>query len=98
VSTKPGQSHSHRIDEQFFYWRAPTDNLDVFNEALLNWLKVYNEKKLHGGLNFQTPIEKLWQVWEANRHDPLPQLSLVVELPKRFRAYTEAYPSRKKAA
>jgi transposase InsO family protein len=89
---------SHRIDEQFFYWRAPTENLDTFNNALLKWLRVYNEEKLHGGLSFHTPIEKLWQVWEENRKSQLPHLSLVVELPKRFREYTEAYRAPKKAA
>jgi len=89
---------SHRIDEQFFYWRAPTQSLDAFNEALMKWLKVYNEEKLHGGLNFHTPIEKLWQVWEENRKTPVPKLNLLGDLPKRYREYTEAYRPRKKAA
>jgi transposase InsO family protein len=29
---------SHRLDEQYFYWRAPTDTLEHFNQKLLAWL------------------------------------------------------------
>lgn len=89
---------SHRIDEQFFYWRAPTENLDEFNRAQMKWLKVYNEERLHGGLGFFTPIEKLWQVWEENRKSPVIELNLLWDMPTRFQAYTEAYRPRKKAA
>jgi transposase InsO family protein len=81
---------SHRIDEQFFYWRAPTDNLDKFNQALASWLLVYNHEKLHGGLGFITPVEKLWAVYEANRRAEVPNLNILKDLPKRFAAYKEA--------
>ena len=81
---------SHRIDEQFFYWRAPTDNLEHFNAALAAWLQVYNHEKLHGGLGFITPVEKLWQVYEENRKAKVPNLTICKDLPKRFAAYKEA--------
>lgn len=81
---------SHRIDEQFFYWRAPTDNLEGFNQDFAAWLYVYNHEKLHGGLGFITPIEKLWAVYETNRKAPAPDLNILKDLPKRFAAYKEA--------
>lgn len=87
---------SHRIDEQFFYWRAPTENLERFNQALACWLEVYNHEKLHGGLGFITPIEKLWAVYEANRKATLPDLNILKDLPKRFASYKEAFRLLKK--
>src|SRR6185437_2015033 len=33
---------SHRIDEQYFYWKAPTDTLEHFNAKLMLWLEFYN--------------------------------------------------------
>ncbi len=50
---------SHRIDEQYFYWKAPTGSIDDFNKALEKWVYEYNHKRPHGGINYQTPIEKL---------------------------------------
>lgn len=50
---------SHRIDEQYFYWKAPTDSIDEFNKALEKWVYEYNHKRPHGGINYQTPMEKL---------------------------------------
>lgn len=50
---------SHRIDEQYFYWRAPTDTIENFNKALAQWLKQYNSKRIHGGIGFMTPQAKL---------------------------------------
>lgn len=52
---------SHRIDEQYFYWKAPTDNLEHFNAKLELWLRHYNEVRLHGGLGYQTPRSKLYE-------------------------------------
>lgn len=89
---------SHRIDEQFFYWRAPTESLQRFNQALASWLIVYNHEKLHGGLGFITPVEKLWQVYEANRKAEVPDLNILRDLPKRFAAYKEAAWFLKKTA
>lgn len=50
---------SHRIDEQYFYHRAPTDTLENLNQHQTRWLEFYNTKRLHGGLGYQTPDEKL---------------------------------------
>lgn len=50
---------SHRIDEQYFYWKADTRSLDKFNQSLKKWLKQYNEQRPHGGLDYKTPKEKL---------------------------------------
>jgi transposase InsO family protein len=50
---------SHRIDEQYFYWKAPDKCLRTFNEKLTEWLNYYNEERPHYGINFLTPVEKL---------------------------------------
>lgn len=50
---------SHRIDEQYFYWRAPRGSVEGLNSALFDWIKVYNEQRPHGGLKYQTPMEKI---------------------------------------
>jgi len=50
---------SHRIDEQYFYWKAPTDNLNHFNAELGAWLEFYHRQRPHGGLGYKTPWEKL---------------------------------------
>ncbi len=52
---------SHRIDEQYFYWKAPTDTLDNFNGEQTLWIWFYNTHRLHGGLGFKTPKEKLFE-------------------------------------
>jgi transposase InsO family protein len=54
---------SHRIDEQYFYWRAPTKSIEAFNQAQDRWLYTYNENRMHGGLGFITPMEKLAERW-----------------------------------
>jgi transposase InsO family protein len=50
---------SHRIDMHYFYWRAPTDSLESFNRSQATWISYYNTKRLHGGIGFLTPYEKL---------------------------------------
>ena len=50
---------SHRIDEQYFYWRAPDKSIEGFNMALSEWQECYNLERPHGGLDYLTPIEKL---------------------------------------
>lgn len=50
---------SHRIDMQYFYWKAPSHCLEAFNEAQRRWMAYYNSERLHGGIGFLTPLEKL---------------------------------------
>jgi hypothetical protein len=52
---------SHRIDEQYFYWQAPTDELGHFNAKQMLWLEFYNRLRLHGGLGYCTPWEKIYE-------------------------------------
>ena len=86
---------SHRIDAQAFYWRAPTDRLDHFNEELEKWVRVYNHERLHGGVGFKTPYEKLLERYGVLRvkrmdgYDELFQLRFVRDLPKSLEAYKE---------
>lgn len=61
---------SHRIDEQYFYWQAPTDSIDRFNEVQRKWIAIYNDERPHGGLEFKTPKEKLLERWETLRASP----------------------------
>jgi transposase InsO family protein len=63
---------SHRIDEQYFYWKAPTDNLEHFNAELGAWLEFYHRQRPHGGLEYRTPWEKLCERLVALRNEPLP--------------------------
>ena len=50
---------SHRIDEQYFYWKAPDKCLKTFNEKQQEWMRYYNEERPHYGIGFLTPVEKL---------------------------------------
>lgn len=50
---------SHRIDADYFYGRAPTKTLEIFNRALGQWLSFYNTQRPHGGIGYLTPKEKL---------------------------------------
>jgi transposase InsO family protein len=50
---------SHRIDMQYFYWRAPSHELGKFNQVLTDWIFRYNAHRPHGGIGFLTPWEKL---------------------------------------
>lgn len=56
---------SHRIDEQYFYWRAPRESFEGLNNAMREWIKYYNEQRPHGGLNYKTPLEKIIERMEA---------------------------------
>lgn len=50
---------SHRIDEQYFYWRATDKCLKTFNQQQADWMSFYNHQRPHYGLGFMTPMEKL---------------------------------------
>lgn len=86
---------SHRIDEQCFYWRAPTDSIEHLNEEITHWMRVYNHERLHGGIGFKTPFEKLLERYQALRvglgeqHDELFRLRFVQTLPKSLESYKE---------
>jgi len=70
---------SHRIDQDYFYWRAKPKSMKIFNLDLKKWIRFYNHQRPHGGLNGLTPIQKLeerksvlpwmileeyWQTWQ----------------------------------
>lgn len=63
---------SHRIDEQYFYWNAPTDNLERFNAEFGAWLEFYHRQRPHGGLGYLTPWEKLCERVIALKTESLP--------------------------
>jgi transposase InsO family protein len=60
---------SHRIDEQYFYYRAPTDTLENLNKQLTHWVEFYNDSRLHGGLEYHTPKEKLLERLQTLKHE-----------------------------
>ena len=81
---------SHRIDEQYFYWNAPTDSFESFNAELGAWLEFYHRQRPHGGLGYRTPWEKLCERLIALKTEPLPpeleamRLKFLQEAPKRM--------------
>jgi transposase InsO family protein len=54
---------SHRVDEQEFYQLLDkggiADDIRLFNEKLREWEDYYNYHRPHGGLDGQTPYERL---------------------------------------
>jgi transposase InsO family protein len=64
---------SHRIDEQYFYWKATDKSLAVFNDQLSNWIHYYNTQRPHGGICFLTPLEKLQERMINLRQELLPK-------------------------
>jgi transposase InsO family protein len=54
---------SHRVDDQEFYQLLDrdgiTDDIQLFNEKLREWEDYYNYHRPHGGLDGQTPYERL---------------------------------------
>jgi transposase InsO family protein len=54
---------SHRVDDQEFYQLLDkdgiTDDIHLFNEKLQEWENYYNYHRPHGGLDGQTPYERL---------------------------------------
>lgn len=54
---------SHRVDEQEFYQLLDkdgiADNIHLFNNKLREWEDYYNFHRPHGGLDGQTPYERL---------------------------------------
>ncbi len=56
---------SHRIDDQYFYWRANTKSLEGLNISMKLWIDYYNNERPHGGLNYMTPKEKIVERMEG---------------------------------
>lgn len=54
---------SHRVDDQEFYQLLDkdgiADNIHLFNDKLREWEDYYNFHRPHGGLDGQTPYERL---------------------------------------
>ncbi|WP_049785228.1 integrase core domain-containing protein [Mycobacterium marinum] len=53
---------SHRIDAEEFYRLLDgviIDDVNIFNAKLKEWQDYYNYHRPHGGLNGQTPYERL---------------------------------------
>jgi hypothetical protein len=63
---------SHRVDEQWFYWRADSHSLEAFNQFQKDWMAYYNSERLHGGIGFMTPLEKLEERAQALKNEALP--------------------------
>lgn len=97
---------SHRLDDQYFYWDAPTDFIENFQAAQDAWMKVYNHDRPHGGIEFLTPMQKLWERYELFRKPEtqkplgyeLLALNFVSQLPKRVQELRQLHSKRPKAA
>jgi len=63
---------SHRIDMHYFYWKAPSHCLEAFNRAQRRWMAYYNSERLHGGIGFLTPLEKLKERAAALKLESVP--------------------------
>lgn len=50
---------SHRIDEEEFYRLNSYKSLKEIQTAFHQWLSYYNHKRVHGGINKMTPMQKL---------------------------------------
>jgi len=60
---------SHRIDAEEFYRMLDgvvIDDTELFNDKLQEWENFYNFNRPHGGLNGQTPYERLRQKTKAS--------------------------------
>jgi len=64
---------SHRIDDQYFYWKAPDKCLVTFNQKQQEWMKYYNELRPHYGIKFLTPVEKIKERLLNLRQEVLPE-------------------------
>lgn len=88
---------SHRIDDQYFYWRAPRESFEGLNDAMNDWIRYYNEERPHGGLGFKTPLEKIIERMNSLKTEKVEDKLLfmknryLMEAPKR---YLEVYKSK----
>lgn len=73
IKPRPPRLHgkverSHRIDAEEFYRLLDgvvIDDAKIFNDKLQDWENFYNYHRLHGGLDGQTPYERLRQKTQA---------------------------------
>jgi Integrase core domain len=59
---------SHRVDAEEFYRLLDgvvIDDINIFNARLKEWQDYYNYDRPHGGLDGQTPYERLRQKTQA---------------------------------
>jgi transposase InsO family protein len=76
---------SHRIDNDRFYSRFKFANEYELDHALkTKWLPEYNERRPHGGLKYQTPMEFLKQRLEKleaeqNKKEKIIQIQIMTE-------------------
>jgi len=64
---------SHRIDAEEFYRMLDgvvIDDTEFFNDKLQEWENFYNFNRPHGGLDGQTPYERLRQKTKATTRAP----------------------------
>jgi transposase InsO family protein len=59
---------SQRIDEEEFYRIERFKNSQSLRNNFLNWIHRYNHQRPRGGINMQTPAQKLY--WKLNQHLP----------------------------
>ncbi len=53
------------INDNFFFKHSFTSHKD-FNMRFMDWLTFYNYKRPHGGIKYQTPMEKFEKLLEQN--------------------------------
>lgn len=70
---------SHRIDDQYFYWRANRESFEGLNKSMKIWLNYYNEERPHGGLNYMTPKEKIEERMEGLKHEKVEDKLIIMK-------------------
>ena len=87
---------SHRLDDQYFYWRAPRESFEGLNKAMSDWIKYYNEKRPHGGLKYMTPLEKIIERMNSLKTEKIEDKLIFIRnryLMEAPRKYLEVYKS-----
>ena len=62
---------SHRLDDQYFYWRANTQSIEGLNYSMKEWIRYYNNERPHGGLGYMTPKEKINERMEGLKSEKI---------------------------
>ena len=63
IARPSASGRSHRSDEEFYRLLdgVVIDDAEVFNQKLQEWENFYNYNRPHGGLDGQTPYDRLRQ-------------------------------------